>query len=79
MFKGLGAVFTLAILGILILSFGTWSVIWLGLAWIISYVFNLDVSYMTVFTISSIVWLLVVIVKSLFAYLGKKAAERFWD
>lgn len=64
MFKGLGAVFTLAILGILILSFGTWSVIWLGLAWIISYVFNLDVSYMTVFTISSIVWLLVVIVKS---------------
>ncbi|HDR3899186.1 hypothetical protein CN454_29120 [Bacillus cereus] len=79
MFKGLGAVFTLAILGILILSFGTWSAIWLGLAWIISYVFNLDVSYMTVFTISSIVWLLVVIVKSLFAYLGKKAAERFWD
>ncbi|PFS24356.1 hypothetical protein COK46_01715 [Bacillus thuringiensis] len=78
MFKGLGAVFTLAILGILILSFGTWSAIWLGLAWIISYVFNLDVSYMTVFTISSIVWLLVVIVKSLFAYLGKKAAERFW-
>ncbi|WP_157349616.1 hypothetical protein [Bacillus sp. EE-W1] len=79
MFKGLGAVFTLAILGILILSFGTWSAIWLGLAWIISYVFNLDVSYMTVFTISSIVWLLVVIVKSLFAYLGKKAAERFWN
>ncbi|PGY46871.1 hypothetical protein [Bacillus thuringiensis] len=79
MFKGLGAVFTLAILGILILSFGTWSAIWLGLAWIISYVFNLDVSYMTVFTISSIVWLLVVFVKSLFAYLGKKAAERFWD
>lgn len=79
MFKGLGAVFTLAILGILILSFGTWSAIWLGLAWIISYVFNLGVSYMTVFTISSIVWLLVVIVKSLFAYLGKKVAERFWD
>lgn len=79
MFKGLGAVFTLAIIGILILSFGTWSAIWLGLAWIISCVFNLDVSYMTVFTISSIVWLLVVIVKSLFAYLGKKAAERFWD
>ncbi|NIL33277.1 hypothetical protein [Bacillus thuringiensis] len=79
MFKGLGAVFTLAILGILILSFGTWSAIWLGLAWIISYVFNLDVSYMTVFTISSIVWLLAAIVKGLLAYLGKKAAERFWD
>ncbi|HHB2941842.1 TPA: hypothetical protein ACORAS_004729 [Bacillus cereus] len=79
MFKGLGAVFTLAILGILILSFGTWSAIWLGIAWIISFVFKLDVSYMTVFTVSSIVWLLAVIVKSLFAYLGKKAAERFWD
>ncbi|MFP3414980.1 hypothetical protein SB773_25980 [Bacillus sp. SIMBA_074] len=79
MFKGLGAVFTLAILGILIISFGIWSGTWLGLAWIISFVFKLDVSYMTVFTVSSVVWLLAVIVKSLFAYLGKKAAERFWD
>ncbi|PEQ75165.1 hypothetical protein CN478_20650 [Bacillus cereus] len=79
MFKGVGAVFTLAILGILILSFGTWSAIWLGVAWIISFAFKLDVSYMTVFTVSSIVWVLAVIVKGLFAYLGKKAAERFWD
>lgn len=79
MFKGLGAVFTLAILGILILSFGAWTAVWLGIAWIISFVFNLDVSYMTVFTVSSIVWVLSIVVKSLFAYLGKKAAERFWD
>ncbi|HHT7143452.1 TPA: hypothetical protein ACTZ34_005416 [Bacillus cereus] len=71
--------FLLGILGILVLSFGVWSVTWLGLAWIISFIFKLDVSYMTVFTISSIVWLLTVIVKGLFAYLGKKAAERFWD
>lgn len=79
MFKGLGAVFSLAILGILILSFGIWTAVWLGIAWIISFVFNLDVSYMTVFTVSSIVWVLSIVVKSLFAYLGKKAAERFWD
>lgn len=79
MFKGLGAVFTLAILGILIISFGVWSATWLGLTWIISFVFKLDVSYMTVFTVSSIVWALAIVVKSLFAYLGKKAAERFWD
>ncbi|HFJ9472593.1 TPA: hypothetical protein ACGW3J_005298 [Bacillus paranthracis] len=79
MFKGLGAVFSLAILGILVLSFGIWTAVWLGIAWIISFVFNLDVSYMTVFTVSSIVWVLSIVVKSLFAYLGKKAAERFWD
>lgn len=79
MFKGLGAVFSLAILGILILSFGIWTAVWLGIAWIISFVFNLDVSYMTVFTVSSIVWALAIVVKSLFAYLGKKAVERFWD
>jgi len=78
MFKGLGAVFSLAILGILVLSFGIWSTVWLGIAWIISFVFKLDVSYMTVFTVSSIVWALAIVVKSLFAYLGKKAVERFW-
>ncbi|PFS53454.1 hypothetical protein COK41_28715 [Bacillus cereus] len=79
MLKGLGAVFTVAILGILILSFGIWSTVWLGIAWIISFVFKLDVSYMTVFAVSSIVWLIAIVVKSLFAYLGKKAAERFWN
>ncbi|PFD98907.1 hypothetical protein CN288_20255 [Bacillus sp. AFS023182] len=79
MLKGLGAVFSLAILGILILSFGTWSAIWLGLAWIISFVFKLDVSYMTVFTVSSIAWVLAIVVKSLFAYLGKKAVDKFMD
>ncbi|MHA4207329.1 hypothetical protein [Bacillus cereus] len=79
MFKGLGAVFSLAILGILILSFGIWTAVWLGIAWIISFVFNLDVSYMTVFTVSSIVWALAIVVKSLLAYVGKKAVERFWD
>ncbi|EJV42179.1 hypothetical protein IEK_05845 [Bacillus toyonensis] len=78
MLKGVGTLFLLGILGILILSFGTWSAVWLGIAWIISFVFKLDVSYMTVFTVSSVVWLLAVIVKGLFAYLGKKAAERFW-
>ncbi|HGO9433328.1 TPA: hypothetical protein ACLBZ7_004303 [Bacillus cereus] len=78
MFKGLGAVFSLAILGILVLSFGIWTAVWLGIAWIISFVFNLDVSYMTVFIVSSIVWALAIVVKSLFAYLGKKAVERFW-
>lgn len=72
MFKGLGAVFSLAILGILVLSFGIWTAVWLGIAWIISFVFNLDVSYMTVFIVSSIVWALAIVVKSLFAYLGKK-------
>ncbi|HDR7790307.1 TPA: hypothetical protein QCY15_004859 [Bacillus paranthracis] len=70
--------FLLGVLGILVLSFGVWSVTWLGLAWIISFVFKLDVSYMTVFTVSSIVWLLAIVVKSIFAYLGKKATERFW-
>ncbi|PHD69350.1 hypothetical protein COF61_01070 [Bacillus toyonensis] len=78
MMKGVGTLFLLGILGILILSFGTWSAVLLGIAWIISFVFKLDVSYMTVFTVSSVVWLLAVIVKGLFAYLGKKAAERFW-
>lgn len=63
MFKGLGAVFSLAILGILVLSFGIWTAVWLGIAWIISFVFNLDVSYMTVFTVSSIVWALAIVVK----------------
>ncbi|MGE1028625.1 hypothetical protein ACQGS5_02980 [Bacillus sp. GKis3/1] len=70
--------FLLGVLGILVLSFGVWSVTWLGLAWIISFVFKLDVSYMTVFTVSSIVWLLAIVVKGIFAYLGKKATERFW-
>jgi hypothetical protein len=79
MLKGLGAVFTFAVLGLLIISFGMWSATWLGLAWIVSFIFKLDVSYMTVFTISSIVWVLAIVVKGLFAYLGKKAAERFWD
>lgn len=78
MFKELKFVIPL-VLAMLALSFGVWSGIWLGLAWIISYVFNLDVSYMTVFTISSIAWVLAVVVKGLFAYLGKKAAERFWS
>ncbi|MGE6504530.1 hypothetical protein ACQKF0_30315 [Bacillus wiedmannii] len=79
MFKGLGAVFTFAVLGLLIISFGMWTGTWLGLAWIVSFIFKLDVSYMTVFTVSSIAWLLVSAVKWLFAYLGKKAAERFWN
>lgn len=77
MFKGLGAVFTLAILGIFVLSFGIWSAVWLGIAWIISFIFKLDVSYMTVFTISSIVWVLVILVKGLFAYLAKRIADKF--
>ncbi|NIA59449.1 hypothetical protein G5716_14080 [Bacillus pacificus] len=71
--------FLLGVLGILVLSFGLWSITWLGLAWIISFVFKLDVSYMTVFTVSSIVWALAIVVKSLFAYLGKKAVDRFWN
>ncbi|EEL37198.1 hypothetical protein bcere0020_53790 [Bacillus cereus Rock3-29] len=78
MFKELKFVIPL-VLAILALSFGVWSAVWLGIAWIMSFVFKLDVSYMTVFTVSSVVWLLAVIVKGLFAYLGKKAAERFWD
>lgn len=79
MLKGVGTLFLLAILGILILSFGIWSGTWLGLAWIVNFIFELDVSYMKVFTVSSIVWGLAVVVKGLFAYLGKKAAEKFWD
>jgi hypothetical protein len=77
MFKGLGAVFTFAVLGLLIISFGMWSVVWLGVAWIISFVFKLDVSYMTVFTVSSIVWLLAIVVKGIFAYLAKRIADKF--
>ncbi|PHC14393.1 hypothetical protein COF03_25115 [Bacillus toyonensis] len=69
--------FLLGILGILVLSFGVWSVTWLGLAWIISFVFKLDVSYMTVFTISSIIWLLVILVKGLFTYLAKRIVDKF--
>ncbi|MGE1044136.1 hypothetical protein ACQGRZ_28880 [Bacillus wiedmannii] len=78
MFKELKFVIPLVLL-VLALSFGVWSGAWLGLAWIVSFVFKLDVSYMTVFTVSSIAWLLVIAVKWLFAYLGKKAAERFWN
>ncbi|MES5957566.1 hypothetical protein QCI42_30175 [Bacillus fungorum] len=63
---------------IFVLSFVGWSLTWLVLAWIVNFIFELDVSYMKVFTVSSIVWGLIVIVKSLFTYLGKKAAERFW-
>ncbi|PEI77437.1 hypothetical protein [Bacillus wiedmannii] len=69
--------FLLGVLGILVLSFGVWSVTWLGLAWIISFVFKLDVSYMTVFTISSIVWLLAIAVKGLFTYLAKRIVDKF--
>ncbi|MEK4620654.1 hypothetical protein NYE71_32190 [Bacillus sp. FSL K6-0273] len=79
MFKGLGVGVTIAVLGLLATSFGVWTVVSLGLAWIISFIFKLDVSYMTVFTVSSVAWLLVIIAKVLFAYLGKKAAERFWN
>ncbi|MDM5270526.1 hypothetical protein [Bacillus wiedmannii] len=64
---------------IFVLSFIGWSLTWLGLAWIVNFIFELDVSYMKVFTVSSIVWALAIVVKSLFAYLSKKAAERFWD
>lgn len=64
---------------IFVLSFIGWSLAWLGLVWIVNFIFELDVSYMKVFMVSSIVWLLAVIVKGLFAYLGKKAAERFWE
>jgi hypothetical protein len=42
-----------------------WSATWLGLSWIVSFIFKLDVSYMTVFTVSSIVWVLVIVVKGL--------------
>lgn len=77
MFKGLGKFFYLAAFGLLILSFGMWSVTWLGLAWIVSFIFKLDVSYMIVFTVSSIVWLVVIVTKSLFAYIGKKAVDKF--
>ncbi|PFL57691.1 hypothetical protein COJ27_29260 [Bacillus cereus] len=79
MFKGLGAGITIAVLGLLLISFGMWSGTWLGLAWIVSFIFKIDVSYMKVFVISSIAWALVIAVKWLFAYLGKKAAERFWN
>ncbi|MCU5181614.1 hypothetical protein [Bacillus toyonensis] len=67
--------FLLGVLGILVLSFGVWSGTWLGLAWIISFLFKLDVSYMTVFTISSIVWVLVIVVKGIFAYLAKRITD----
>ncbi|MFA2628356.1 hypothetical protein ACQVST_26380 [Bacillus cereus] len=79
MFKGLGTGVTIAVIGLLIISFGMWSGTWLGLAWIVSFIFKLDVSYMTVFMVSSIAWVLAIAVKGLFAYLGKKAAERFWS
>ncbi|HDR6289491.1 TPA: hypothetical protein QCU33_005641 [Bacillus cereus] len=77
MFKGLGAVFTLAILGILILSFGIWTAGWLGSVWVISFIFKLDVNYLEVFTVSSIIWLLFVVIKGLFAYLTKKITGKF--
>lgn len=79
MLKGVGTLFVLGIFGLLIISFGMWSATWLGLAWIISFIFKLDVSYMTVFTVSSIVWVLVIAVKGLFAYVGKKAADKFMN
>ncbi|EOQ15416.1 hypothetical protein KQ3_05885 [Bacillus cereus B5-2] len=79
MFKGLGVGVTIAVLGLLATSFGVWTAVSLGLAWVISFIFKLDVSYMTVFTVSSVAWLLVIIAKVSFAYLGKKAAERFWN
>ncbi|PFJ10482.1 hypothetical protein COD67_23760 [Bacillus cereus] len=69
--------FLLGVLGILVLSFGVWSVTWLGLAWIISFIFKLDVSYMTVFIVSSIVWALTIVVKGIFAYLAKRIADKF--
>ncbi|PGC57640.1 hypothetical protein [Bacillus wiedmannii] len=64
---------------IFVLSFIGWSLTWLGLSWIVNFIFELDVSYIKVFTVSSVAWLLVIIVKVSFAYLGKKAAERFWN
>ncbi|MFA2606324.1 hypothetical protein ABR763_26320 [Bacillus cereus] len=69
--------FLLGVLGILVLSFGVWSVTWLGLAWIISFIFKLDVSYMTVFIVSSIVWALAIVVKGIFAYLAKRITDKF--
>lgn len=61
---------------IFLLSFAGWSGIWLGGAWVIS--FNFNVSYMTVFTVSSIVYVLIIIAKVIFAYIGSRVLDKLF-
>ncbi|OWT47567.1 hypothetical protein [Bacillus sp. K2I17] len=53
---------------IFFISFVGWSIIWLGGAWVIS--FNFNISYWAVFTISSILYVSLIIAKLIFAYVG---------
>ncbi|MEB8804917.1 hypothetical protein P4G82_24420 [Bacillus cereus] len=65
-----------AILGailIFVISFIGWTVLWLGVTWVISFIFN--VSYMRVFIISSIVYVLLIITKILLAYIGSQVLD----
>lgn len=66
-----------AILGtilIFLISFIGWTVVWLGIAWGISFIFN--VSYMTVFIVSSIVYALLIIAKVLLVYVGSRVLDK---
>lgn len=66
-----------AILGtilIFLISFIGWTVVWLGVAWGISFIFN--VNYMTVFIVSSIVYILLIITKVLLAYVGSQVLDK---
>ena len=62
---------------IFVISFIGWTVVWLGVAWGISFIFN--VSYMKVFIVSSIVYVLLIITKVLLAYVGSQVLEKLTE
>ncbi|MBD8077306.1 hypothetical protein C5676_029215 [Bacillus thuringiensis] len=61
---------------ILLISFAGWSIIWLGGAWVIS--FNFNISYMMVFTISSILYVSLIMAKVIFAYMGSRVLDHLF-
>lgn len=61
---------------IFLISFAGWSSIWLGVAWVIS--FNFNVSYMAVFIVSSIVYILIIIAKIIVAYMGSRVLDNLF-
>lgn len=63
-----------AILGsflIFLFSFAGWSGAWVS-------IFNFNVSYMTVFTVSSIVYVLIIIAKVIFVYIGSRVLNNLF-
>lgn len=72
---GIGA--TIAVTLVLVLSFSIWTAIGLGIAWAIGFAFHIQVPFMRVFLVTSLMWGIFVLYKTVLVFVFGKLADKF--